>query len=78
VVESFSISKELKNGFNLSNKGLMIIMKEGSVSVIFDRFIKTVNGSMFGIKMTAYDPSIAYIAKGSLNSIKEIESKQVP
>jgi hypothetical protein len=78
VVELFSISKALKNGFDLSNKGLMIILKEGSVSVTFDRFIKTVNGSIFGIKMTAYDPSIANIAKGSLTSIKEIDSKQVP
>jgi hypothetical protein len=67
----FSISKALKNGFNLSNKVLMISLKKGYVSVTFDRVIKTVNGSISGIKMTTYDPPIAYIAKGSLTAIKE-------
>jgi hypothetical protein len=69
----FSISKALKNGFDLSNKGLMISLKKGSVSATFDRVIKTVNGSITGIKMTTYDPSVAYLAKGSLTSIKEID-----
>jgi hypothetical protein len=72
-VNLFSISKPLKNGFNLSNKGLMISLKKGSVSVTFDRVIKTVNRSIYGIKMTTYDPSIAYITKGSLTAIKEID-----
>jgi hypothetical protein len=45
-VNLFSISKALKNGCDLSNKGLMIILKKGSVSVTFDRVIKTVNGSV--------------------------------
>jgi hypothetical protein len=45
-VNSFSISRELKNGFSLSNKGLMISLKKESVSVRSDRVIKTVNGSI--------------------------------
>jgi hypothetical protein len=69
----FSISKALKNGFDLSNKGLMISLKKGSVSVLFDRVIKTVNASISDIKMTTYDPSVAYHAKGSLTAIKEID-----
>jgi hypothetical protein len=72
-VNLFSISKAMKNGFDLSNKGLMISSKKGSVSVTFDRVIKTVNGSISGIKMTTYDPSVAYLAKGSLTAIKEID-----
>jgi hypothetical protein len=72
-VNLFSISKALNNGFNLSNKGLMISLKKGSVSVTFDRVIKTVNGSISGIKMTEYDPSVAYLTKGSLTAIKEID-----
>jgi hypothetical protein len=72
-VDSFSISKALKNGFNLSNKGLMISLKKGSVSITFDRVIKTVNGSISGINMTAYDPSVAYLAKGSLTAIKKFD-----
>jgi hypothetical protein len=43
---------------------LMISLKKGSVSVTFDRVIKTVNGSISGIKMTTLDPSVAYLAKG--------------
>jgi hypothetical protein len=62
-VNFFSISKESKNGFDLVNKGLMISLKKGSVSVTFDRVIKTVNGSISGIKMTTHDPSVAYLAK---------------
>jgi hypothetical protein len=57
----------------LSNKGLMISNKKGSVSVKFDRVIKTVNGSISSIKMTTYDPSVAYLTKGSLTAIKEID-----
>jgi hypothetical protein len=72
-VNLFSISKTLKNGFDLRNKGLMISLKKGSVSVTFDRVIKTFNGSISGIKMTIYDPSIAYISKGSLTEIIEID-----
>jgi hypothetical protein len=69
----FSISKVLKNGFDLGNKWIMIILKKGSVSVTFDRVIKTINGFISGIKMTTHDPSVAYLAKGSPTSIKEID-----
>jgi hypothetical protein len=72
-VNLISISKALKNGFNLSNKGLIISLKKQSVSVTFDRVTKTVSGSISGIKMTTYDPSVAYLAKGSLIAIKEID-----
>jgi hypothetical protein len=70
-VNLLSINKALKNGHNLSNKGLMISLNKGSVCVTFDRVIKTVNRSISGIKMTTYDPSVAYLAKGSLTALKE-------
>jgi hypothetical protein len=73
LVNWFRISKASKNGFNLSNKGLMISLKKGSVFVTCDRVIKAANGSIFGIKVTTYDPSVAYLAKGSLTAIKEID-----
>jgi hypothetical protein len=53
----FIIIKALKNRFHLSNKGLMISLKKGSVSVTFDKVI-------FGIKMITFDPSVAYIFQG--------------
>jgi hypothetical protein len=71
-VNFFSISKALKNGFDLSNKWLMTSLKKGSVCVTFDGLIKTVNGSIFCIKMTTYDPSVADTAKGSLTAIKDM------
>jgi hypothetical protein len=71
-VNLFGIRKALKIGFYLSNEALMISLKKGPVSFTFDRFIKTVNGSIFGIKMTIYDHSVGYIAKISLTAIKEI------
>jgi hypothetical protein len=71
--ELFTISKELKNGFDLSNKVLMIRLKKGSASITFDRVIKTVNGSISGINMTTYDPSVAYLVKCSLTAMKEID-----
>jgi hypothetical protein len=74
-VNFFSISKALKIGFDLSNKGLMISLKKESVSVTFDRVIKTINGSISGIKMTKYYPSVAYTAKGSLTAIKNDVNK---
>jgi hypothetical protein len=75
-VNLFSISKALKNGFDLSNKWLMINLNKGSVSVTFDRVNKTVNGSISGIKMTTDDPSFAYLAKASLTTIKEIDENK--
>jgi hypothetical protein len=71
-VNLFGISKALKNGFNLRNKGLMINMKKGSVSITSYRVIKTINGSISDIKMITCDPSVDFISKGSLTSIKEI------
>jgi hypothetical protein len=75
-VNLFSISKALKNGFDFSNKGLMISLKKGSVSVTFDRVIKTVNGSISGMKMTTYNSPVAYLAKGSLTGIIELMWKK--
>jgi hypothetical protein len=62
-VNLFSISKSLKNGFDLSNKGLMISLKKRSISVTIDRVIKTVNVSVSGIKVTTYDPSLPILQK---------------
>jgi hypothetical protein len=47
----------------------MIGLKKGSVSVTLDRVIKTVNGSISGIKMITYDPSVSYIEKVTLTLI---------
>jgi hypothetical protein len=54
----------------------MIRLKRGSVSVTFDIVIKTVNESISGIKMTTYDPSVAYLAKSSLTAIREIDANK--
>jgi hypothetical protein len=51
----------------------MISLKKESVSVTFDRVIKAINRSISGIKMTTYDPFIAYLVKDSLSAVKEID-----
>ena len=53
-VNLFSINKALKNGFNLSNKGVSICLSKGSASVTFDRVFRTTNGFVSGIKMSVY------------------------
>jgi hypothetical protein len=72
-VNLFTISIALKNGFDLSNKRLMISLKKASVSVTFNRVIKTVNGSVSDIKKITYYPSVAYITKGYSTAIKEMD-----
>jgi hypothetical protein len=48
---SFSISKALKNGFNLGNgDGVMKLMKENT-ALHFDRVLKTKNGFVSDIKL---------------------------
>jgi hypothetical protein len=71
-VNFFSIKNALKNGFDLSNKGLIIRLKRGSVSVTFDRVTKAFDRSIYGIKITRYDPSVAHLSKLSLTAINEL------
>jgi hypothetical protein len=63
----------IEERIQFEQQGLMISLKKGSVSVTFDRVIKTVNGSISGIKMTTHDHFVAYLANGSLTAIKEID-----
>ena len=55
-VNLFSIKKSLKNGFNWSNQGL----SKGSVSVTFDRVMKTTNGFVSGIRMSVHESPVDY------------------
>ena len=69
----FSINKAIKNGFNLSNKGTSICLTKGSSSITFDRVIKTLSGTISGIKMVPNDSSVAYAAHGIQDSTKTID-----
>jgi hypothetical protein len=62
----FSVNKALKNGFKLSNKNENISLTKGSVSITFDRIIKSLDGTVSGIKMVYLESPTAYIAKKSL------------
>jgi hypothetical protein len=46
----FSVNKELKNGFKLSNKNENISLTKVSTSITFDRIIKSLDGTVSGIK----------------------------
>ena len=62
-VNLFSINKAIKTGFNLSNNGTTICLTKGSASIAFDRVIKTLSGSISGIKMVCKESSVAYTAQ---------------
>jgi hypothetical protein len=47
----FSIGKNLKNGFNVSNDGEMIKLSKGNVTLTFDKDVRTKNGFVPGIKL---------------------------
>jgi hypothetical protein len=47
----FSVNKALKNGFKLSNMNENISLTKGSASITFDRSIKSLDGTVPGIKM---------------------------
>jgi hypothetical protein len=68
----FSVNKVLKNGFKLSNKNENISLTKGSASITFDRIIKSLDGTVSGIKMIYLDSSTAYIAQNQLYSGKSV------
>jgi hypothetical protein len=51
----FSMNKALKNGLKLSNKGENISLTKGSASITIDRVIKSLDGTVSGIKMVSLD-----------------------
>jgi hypothetical protein len=54
-VDLFSINKDLKNGYLLRNQCLLNLLSKGSVSVTFHRVMRTINGSISGIKLSVND-----------------------
>jgi hypothetical protein len=69
----FSVNKALKNGFKLNNKNDNISLTKGSASITFDRIIKSLDGTVSGIKMVYLDSPTAYIAQNKLDSGKSID-----
>jgi hypothetical protein len=68
----FSVNKALKNGFKLSNKNENISLTKGSASITFDRIIKSLDGTVSGIKMVYLDSPTAYVAQNKLDSGKSV------
>jgi hypothetical protein len=50
-VNLFSITKALKQGWNLSNQGVNIVLANKSQKLIFDQIIPTETGHLVGITM---------------------------
>ena len=75
-INLFSINKALKNGFNLSNKGITICLSKGPVSVSFDRIFPTTNGFVSGIKMSVIHPAIISNAIESFKLKKSVDINQ--
>jgi hypothetical protein len=69
----FSVNKTLKNGFKLNNQDESISLAKGSASITFDRIIKSLDGTVSGIKMVSLDSPAAYVAQNNLDSSKSID-----
>jgi hypothetical protein len=72
-VNLFSINKALKHGYLLINQGLSICLSKGSVSVTFDRVMRTTYGSVSGVKLLVNKyPVVCYTLKGHFHGRKLI------
>jgi hypothetical protein len=69
----FSVNNAIKNKFDLSNEGENISLIKGSSSITFDRIIKSLDGTVSGIKMVSLESSSAYVAQNKLDSCKSID-----
>jgi hypothetical protein len=50
-VNLFSITKALDQGWNLSNRGVLMILTKGKASITFDKIFKTDTGKVVGIEL---------------------------
>jgi hypothetical protein len=66
------VNKALKNGFKLSNKNENISLTKGSASITFDRIIKSLDGTVLGIKMIYLNSPTTYMDQNKLVSVKSI------
>jgi hypothetical protein len=57
----FSISKSLKNGRNISNKGVEIKLSKGKTKIVFDQIIKTSKGLVVGVEILSRTDAMAHI-----------------
>jgi hypothetical protein len=71
-VPTFSVNKALENEFKLSNENENISLTKDSASITFDGIIKSLDGTVSGIKMIYLDSPTAYIAQHKLDSGKSV------
>jgi hypothetical protein len=68
----FSMNKALKNGFKLRNYGENISLTKGSACITFDRIIKSLDGTVSGIKMVSLNSPTSFVAQNKADSSKSI------
>jgi hypothetical protein len=68
----FSMTKTRNNGFKLSNKGENISLIKGSACITFDRIIKSLDGTVSGIKIVSLDSPTVYVSQNKTDSSKGI------
>ena len=66
-VNLFSITPALKNGSNLSNKGQVITVQKGSMTILFDQIANTKNGFIAGVIMHPTNTQITVLAKAKVS-----------
>jgi hypothetical protein len=69
MVNLFSISKSLLNGWSISNKGVEIKLSKGKSKTVFDRTIKTSKGLVVGVKIVSRTDDLANVMLDRRKSI---------
>ena len=69
----FSISKALKNEFNLGNEDVVMKLMKGKTSLYFDRILKTKNGFVLGINLLPIFENMATTAVESSKMNNKID-----
>jgi hypothetical protein len=67
----------IKNRFDLSSEGDSISLTKGSSSITFDRIIKSLDGTISGIKMISLDSPTAHVIQNKMDSNKRIDVKKL-
>jgi hypothetical protein len=71
-VNLFALTKCLRNGWKISNDGVMLYLRKGQSEVKFDKTIKTHKGLIIGVDMVPRVPDVAIVASAPFASGKTV------
>lgn len=72
-VNLFSVTQALKNGYNISNKGLIISLKKGDARLTFDQVLETHSGQVVGVNMVPHSDAQSDVAHVLLEHGRDVD-----